>query len=138
MVLKSWLGIAAAILLASGPAASEPLSRAGIDAREVRRNGRQGLAQHLGRHGAVEPEAFGVAHGADVDAQDSRGRTALMEACAHGRLVATRLLLEHGASVELQDAEGSTALRLADLAGTADGAAAAALVRANAWRRLRE
>ena len=43
MVLKSWLGIAAAILLAGGPAASEPLSRAGIDAPVLAQLGPHGV-----------------------------------------------------------------------------------------------
>ena len=65
-------------------------NRAPIDAREVGRNGRQGLAQHLGRHGAVEPVALGVAHGADVDA----------EALVDAGVVAERELRTAAAGVE--------------------------------------
>ncbi|GBQ15496.1 ankyrin repeat domain-containing protein [Swaminathania salitolerans] len=48
--------------------------------------------------------------GMAVDAQDSRGYTALIVAAYNGVFPATRLLLERGANPDLQDAKGATAL----------------------------
>lgn len=48
--------------------------------------------------------------GMAVDAQDSRGYTALIVAAYNGVLPATALLLERGADPNTQDAKGATAL----------------------------
>lgn len=48
--------------------------------------------------------------GMAVDAQDSRGYTALIVAAYNGVLPATALLLERGANPDMQDAKGATAL----------------------------
>jgi len=48
--------------------------------------------------------------GMAVDAQDSRGYTALIVAAYNGVLPATALLLERGADPNMQDAKGATAL----------------------------
>lgn len=48
--------------------------------------------------------------GMEVDAQDSRGYTALIVAAYNGVLPATGLLLERGADPNMQDAKGATAL----------------------------
>jgi ankyrin repeat protein len=52
-------------------------------------------------------------HGADVDAKDSRGQTALLTAAWHGFAEVTRLLIDHGADVNVINSEGDTALRIA-------------------------
>ncbi len=51
-------------------------------------------------------------HGADVNAQDKRGRTALMRATTTFNVTAVRLLLEQGADRNLVDEKGQTALDL--------------------------
>ncbi len=52
-------------------------------------------------------------NGADVNALDERGQTALMIAAQHGEFECVRLLLEAGADRELKDKRGNTALDLA-------------------------
>ncbi len=51
-------------------------------------------------------------HGADVNAQDKRGRTALMRATTTFNVSSVRLLLEQGADRNLVDEKGQTALDL--------------------------
>lgn len=51
-----------------------------------------------------------IEEGADVNATDRYGRTALMHAAAAGHLEAVELLLEHGAHVWPQDEKGKSAL----------------------------
>jgi ankyrin repeat protein len=60
-------------------------------------------------------ECIGVllAHGAVLDAADSRGRTALTEAAFAGNFNAVKLLVKAGANVEHKTAEGLTALQVA-------------------------
>lgn len=48
--------------------------------------------------------------GAQVNAQDEKGKTALMRAAFAGDTEAVRLLLEKGAQVNVQDSAGDTAL----------------------------
>ena len=57
-------------------------------------------------------QAF-LAKGANVNAADSAGGTALIWAVARGRAETVRLLLENGASVNARDGDGMTALALA-------------------------
>lgn len=54
-----------------------------------------------------------LAHGADINARDSNGRTALMNNAISGNYWAARLLLQGGADVNARDKNGSTALTLA-------------------------
>jgi hypothetical protein len=58
-----------------------------------------------------------LARGADVNASNGAGVTALMLAAYHGRLEMVRALTDHGADVNLKDAEGFTAAMLADRYG---------------------
>jgi uncharacterized protein len=51
--------------------------------------------------------------GADLDATDGEGQTALMKAGAQDTLDCVRTLLEAGADVNIKDKEGNTALALA-------------------------
>ena len=48
--------------------------------------------------------------GADVNAKDAQGRTALMLAVERGHAAAVQVLLEHGADVNLKDAQNQTAV----------------------------
>jgi uncharacterized protein len=51
--------------------------------------------------------------GADLEAKDEEGQTALLKAAAHGNLECVRALLKAGAVVTVKDNEGNTALALA-------------------------
>jgi ankyrin repeat protein len=62
------------------------------------RNGHAGVAQVL------------LAKGADVNAKDGDGRTALMQAAREGDIEIARILLAAGADVNAQDRRGQTAL----------------------------
>ena len=75
------------------------------------------------------PEAL-LEAGAEVDAKDNDGATALMEAARRGHAAAIAALLAAGAEVEAKYNEGATALMLAAQGGHA--AAIAALVAAGA------
>ncbi|KAJ3168417.1 hypothetical protein HDU87_001148 [Geranomyces variabilis] len=68
--------------------------------------------------------------GADADATDEKGRSALHFACAGGWVEATRLLLARGADCSVQDVNGNTPLHLAVLANQMD--CVLLLLRANA------
>jgi len=57
-------------------------------------------------------QAF-LAKGAEVNAADDTGGTALIWAVARGRVETVRLLLDSGAAVNARDADGMTALALA-------------------------
>jgi len=56
--------------------------------------------------------------GVDIDAQNDRGRTALMEASIRGDLYIVRVLLTHGAQPNIRDNEGNTALMMASRRGS--------------------
>ena len=49
-------------------------------------------------------------HGADVNARDAAGNTALMGVCFKGHLEIARILIEHGTDVNAQNSMGATAL----------------------------
>lgn len=68
--------------------------------------------------------------GADVDAKDRHGQTALMLAARHGHLVAVEALLRRGANADTTGKFGLSALMLAIIAG--HEAVARALVRTGA------
>lgn len=65
-----------------------------------------------------------LAAGADVDAGDAAGRTALMWAAFHGDAPMLRYLLEAGAGVNARDRRGRGALTWAAIAGRAGAARA--------------
>lgn len=56
-------------------------------------------------------------HGADINAQDEVGRTALMEACVAFKKDTIRLLISRGADVNAFDNNGCTALMRAAYGG---------------------
>src|SRR4030095_1628211 len=58
-----------------------------------------------------------LAEGADVNAGDRTGMTALMRAAYHGQLPVVRALIEHGADLNAVDSGGLTALMVAKHAG---------------------
>ncbi len=61
-----------------------------------------------------------IEHGADVDARQHGGWTALHSAAMHGDAAIARLLLEHGADPELAADDGSTPHDLAEKGGHSD------------------
>ena len=58
-----------------------------------------------------------LARGADIDARDDNGKTALMSASQKGEVAAVELLLDRGADIEARAYAGQTALMWASLAG---------------------
>jgi ankyrin repeat protein len=62
---------------------------------------------------SLEAVKAALEQGADVDARDATGRTALMTASMNGAIPIMQVLLQAGASVDLQAALGETALILA-------------------------
>ncbi|CAI5536538.1 unnamed protein product [Closterium sp. Naga37s-1] len=61
-----------------------------------------------------------LAAGADVNAQDHAGCTALHVACANSSVAVAKLLMAHGANPHLEDMSGNTAYDLASTAGSPD------------------
>src|SRR5215831_7283591 len=61
-----------------------------------------------------------LARGADVNASNAAGVTALMVAAYHGRLEMVRALTDHGADPNATDTEGFTAAMLAHHSGHED------------------
>ena len=61
--------------------------------------------------------------GADANAPQHSGFTALMSAAMHGNLELIELLVKHGADVSISSDEGKTALKFATEAGHADAVA---------------
>ena len=74
----------------------------------------------LGRH--LDAAELLLQHGADVDAQDGSGRTALIVAGQNGDTALCNLLLQHGAHRRFVEAAGKTALACALEAGHMDTA----------------
>jgi ankyrin repeat protein len=69
------------------------------------------LATRLGCHGLMQHL---LQHGADVDARDGKGRTALIDAANRGLTEAVQILLDAGADIEAKTKlDGTTALMLA-------------------------
>ena len=59
-------------------------------------------------------------HGADVNAQNNSGGTALIFAATFGQEQIVRLLLEHGADSSIRDEKGNSALDYAKTSEVAD------------------
>ena len=94
-----------------------------------------------GRHGeiaqAVDAAVAGqldvvkelLSGGANIDAQDLRGRTALHEAARKGRVEVAEFLIQAGARANLKDALGQTPLDTAQASNHGEGGAARAVSR---------
>ncbi|MBQ9579018.1 MAG: ankyrin repeat domain-containing protein [Ottowia sp.] len=59
-----------------------------------------------------------IEHGADINAQDQHGATALMYAALHGLVDISRLLIEKGADYKITNSSGATARQIAKDMGT--------------------
>ena len=66
---------------------------------------------------AVEVAELLIEKGADIDAKDKTGSTALMWAARDNSLEMVKLLIEKGADVMLENNEGNTALICAQIRG---------------------
>lgn len=84
----------------------------GVDINVRRkRNGRS--APHVAvQHNNTDMMRVIVDLGADIDAQDDDGYTALMYAVANNKFSCVELLLEFNADVDIQDSKGDTALMI--------------------------
>ncbi len=98
------------------------------------------VAANAARRNAVAALAVLHAHGVELTALDTMGRSPLANACTHGGLDALRYLLDVGAEVEAVDRfHGQTALLWAFQDGCANGdALVAVLLAAGANRHVRD
>ena len=98
----------AALLLAHGAAIN-------LKTKEPREGGggKTALMTAVGPQGHVNMVKLLLAHGADVNAQDSGGNTALTDALTFGETENVRLLLAHGADIHLTSSDNGTALMAA-------------------------
>jgi ankyrin repeat protein len=74
-----------------------------------------GHADEAGSQDVSDLLSLLIDHGAKLDEQDNRGRSALMIAAQLGHVTAAEVLIKHGASRALKDNSGKTARDLAAL-----------------------
>ena len=115
---RNGLGVTALIFGAMDPAKVKLLVDAGADVKAVSKLGRTALQIAAATPGSVESVRLLLAKGAEVNAADARGSTALTGAARAGETASMRLLLERKADVNAGDFLGLTALGWA--AGRAD------------------
>jgi ankyrin repeat protein len=72
------------------------------------------FSTNWGPEDSAEAVEFLIAHGADVNATNPSGQTALHGAAYMGADAVVRTLVRHGAKVNVQDAQGQTPYRLAE------------------------
>jgi ankyrin repeat protein len=72
------------------------------------------FSTNWGPDDSAEAVEFLIAHGADVNATNPSGQTALHGAAYMGADAAVRVLVRHGAKLNVQDAQGQTPYRLAE------------------------
>lgn len=75
------------------------------------------------RYGDLEDVREALERGADVNASDVSGKTALHMAAANGHTAIVKLLLVHGAETERRNRAGNTALHWACVGGAVDAVA---------------
>ncbi len=110
------------------PAVVEALLAQGADPNLAARNAMQVRPLHsaVANRDAATAHALAetlLRHGAEANAQQEGGYTALHEAAFHGEAALARLLLSHGADPQVKTSDGLTALDLAEKHGHAEVAA---------------
>ena len=75
------------------------------------------IATNTAKQERVEDVQFLVNHGAEVNAQDDNGYTALMYASQAGFIQIMRILLDNGAAIDIQNRERVAALSIASAQG---------------------
>jgi ankyrin repeat protein len=98
------------------PAAAPAVAAANAESRASALSPNQQLLQAAGVGDALRMEQL-LASGAQVDARDDQGRTALMLAVQHRQHLAATKLIELGARRSLTDPQGLTALDMARALG---------------------
>jgi hypothetical protein len=106
-------------LIAAVPRRDEVLAQVATVSRKDGQAGPEKLLDVAGKGDGAGVRAA-LAQGADVNAADAKGRTALMLAAEHGHALTARLLLDHDALPNARAADGSTALILAAKNGHLD------------------
>jgi hypothetical protein len=96
----------------AAPSILRTLLRHGEDPNQLRSDGTPVLVIAAMRSSAAAADAL-IQNGAEVDATDPRGRTALMHAVERGRMDVVTVLLLAGADRQVQAPDGSTAMLLA-------------------------
>lgn len=106
------------ILLAAKPEVTA--SSAGVDVRRIDVNERDAagmtpliLAANNGSFVPTETMELLLEKGAEIDAQDPKGNTALITSAANGSLSGVEFLITKGAAVNVKNSQGQTALTLA-------------------------
>ena len=88
--------------------------------------------------GSTQEVEEALRNGADVNARDKHGETALMKAAIYGRTEVAEALLKHGANVNARDKEGRSILMLAAIYGRTEVAEALLKYGANVNARDKE
>jgi ankyrin repeat protein len=74
----------------------------------------EGLPLHIAaQNGAYSMVKLLVENGANIDALNTEGKTALMFAVQSGNIRLVKYLLDAGAKIDITDTDGLTALRMA-------------------------
>jgi ankyrin repeat protein len=92
-----------------GMEALQELVAAKVDLNQVEPGGRSTALSRLAHAGLVKPAAFLLGNGADVNARDDDGKTALHRATRNSDPDMVRLLLDRNANVTLKDNNGDAA-----------------------------
>ena len=108
------------VLAAPSPQKVAALLAKGADPKLATKAGRTALLVAAATPSAAESVKMLLDAGADVNALDQRGGSALMEATNAGRADVARLLIERGAKVDIVDGRGSTPLMEAIVAADLD------------------
>ncbi|GAB4845827.1 Ankyrin repeat domain-containing protein 2B, variant 2 [Ancistrocladus abbreviatus] len=95
------------------PGVGATAEQLGSDEAEDLGNEEESIVHHTASVGDVEGLKNALASGADVDEEDSEGRTALHFACGYGEVKCAQVLLEAGAKVDALDKNKNTALHYA-------------------------
>lgn len=98
------------------------LQRTPLDAINNESKSAPTFLHNAAAHGNTDLAMMLLAHGADVNSQDSCGRTPLYEAAMKGNVVMVDFLLDHGAIINARSMRGETPLHYASIRGHAKAA----------------